>query len=241
MNVIDANWELRNLGISTQEVQINTEDSADEVISVLSSLQANYQVVKVPIARLDIYSALTELGFSFVEASIRVSHNFKEMFCPALIKRISDELSCTEMEENDVRKMEEQIQGGMFQTDRIILDKFFTPSQSANRYIFWMRDERQKGSVLYNFKYKGESVGFTCMRETKPDFYYPVLGGVYNTGKMLPFGGAILYKQLELIKGLGGKELYTYISSNNPSVVRVYSQLGYVFENISYVFVKHKS
>ena len=79
------------------------------------------------------------------------------------------------------------------------------------------------------------------MKQVKEGVFYPVLGGVYLTGKALPIGSAIVYKQLEIARSFGGKELYTYISSNNPAVVRVYSQLGYTFEDIKYVFVKHVS
>lgn len=103
----------------------------------------------------------------------------------------------------------------------------------------WMKDELNNGSVLYNYKYKEQPIGFSCFKETEYQKYYPVLGGVYNTGKALPFGSAIIYKQLEIAKNLGGKELYTYISSNNQAVVRAYSQLGYSFDDMKYVFVKH--
>ena len=42
------------------------------------------------------------------------------------------------MDEKEWSIMQEQIKGGMFQTDRIILDSYFTPEQAANRYILWM-------------------------------------------------------------------------------------------------------
>ena len=241
MKIIDAHWELRNLGLSTQEVEIESEDTLEEVKQALSSLTANYQVVKVPVADLNLSSLLSSYGFSFAEAMIRVSHSLKELSCSSLIKRISDQITFEEMSNDETEIMHQQIKNGMFQTDRVILDPIFSPSQAANRYILWMKDEKERGSVLYTYKYKGQPVGFSCMREINPQVYYPVLGGIYSQGKALPFGSAIIYKQLEIAKRLGGKQLVTYISTNNPGVIRAYSQLGYVFEDIKYVFVKHFS
>jgi len=239
VKVTDAFWELRNLGVKTNEIEIEQDDNLKEINETLQSLDSEYQVVKVGTCRLDVYEALSRNGFYLAEALIRVSHSLKELSCPGLIKRFSDGLTLREMDSIDVQKMNEQIKGGMFQTDRVILDPFFNPEQAANRYVLWMTDEMNRGSKLYSYVYKDQPIGFTCLKETEPGFYYPVLGGVYNTGKASPFGSAIIYKQLEFTKELGGKELYTYISSNNSAVVRAYSQLGYVFEDIKYVFVKH--
>ena len=239
MKIVDAHWELRNLGVTSQDVEIDVNDSIDEVSASLDTLDSQYQVVKVPTMRLDIYKLLTDKGFSLAEASIRVSHDLKEFSCSRLIRRLSDTLTFSEMDENELSIMREQIRGGMFQTDRVILDPYFTPEQAANRYVMWMNDELERGSKLLSYKYKDQPVGFSCMKEVSEGTFYPVLGGVYTTGKALPLGSAIVFKQLEIAKSLGGKVLYTVISSNNPAVVKAYSQLGYTFEDIKYVFVKH--
>ena len=239
MEIIDAHWELRNLGVTTQEVEIESDNTPENIKKALSSLTAKYQVVKVPVADLNMNSLLSSYGFSFAEAMIRVSHSLKELSCSPLIKRISDQITFKEMSDDETEIMHEQIKNGMFQTDRVILDSHFTPSQAANRYIQWMKDEKKRGSVLYTYKYKGQPVGFVCMRKIKPKVYYPVLGGVYDVEKNPSIGFAIVYRQLEMIKSLDGKQLVTNISSNNAAVVRAYSQLGYVIEDIKYVFVKH--
>ena len=110
---------------------------------------------------------------------------------------------------------------------------------TSNRYIHWIMDEIGRNSRLYTYKYKNEPVGFSCMKEARPNVYYPILGGVYLLEKTLPIGSALIYKQLEIVKSLEGKELYTFISSNNPAVIKSYSQLGYIFGDIKYVFIKH--
>ena len=239
MKIIDAHWELRNLGVSTKEIEVEESDSIDELRDTVYNIDSEYTVVKISTARVDCYRILSECGFYFVESLIKVSHGLKDLSCSGLIMRMSDQLEFCEMCEDEILLMGDQIRGGMFQTDRVSLDPFFNSIQAANRYVMWMSDERERGSRLYNYKYKGQPIGFSCFKESKPMVFYPVLGGVYNYGKSLPFGTAIIYKQLEIAKELGGKELYTFISSNNQAVVRTYSQLGYSFDEMRYVFVKH--
>ncbi len=239
MRIIDAYWELRNLGITAQEVEIDKEDTLSEVQRNLRTLNASYQVVKTPTANLELYKTLMELGFSFVETIVRVSYSLNNLVCSQLIKRISDVIEYQEMSEYEITVMEKNIRDGMFRTDRVVMDSVFTRENAANRYIMWMRDERENGSTLYRYIYKGESIGFTCIKETDHKVFYPVLGGIYSNGKVRMLGSAIVYKQLEIAKELGGKELYTYISTSNPVIIKTYSQLGYTFEDIRYVFVKH--
>lgn len=239
MKIVDAYWELRNLGVTTQEVELDKTDSIKEIITSLDSLMAMYQVIKVPTKRFDVYRLLTELGFSFAETMIRVSHDLNEINCNTVTKRVSDSLTFGEMDAKELLIMREHIRGGMFQTDRIILDPFFTSAQAANRYIMWMDDELERGSKMFSYRYKEQPVGFSCIKIEKDRTIYPVLGGVYMFDKPLSIGNAIIYKQLEIGRSIGGKKLYTFISANNATVVRAYSQLGYTFEDIKYVFVKH--
>lgn len=239
MRIVDAHWELRNLGVTTQEVEIDSSDKPEEIRKAILSLTSDYRVVKAPSTNFEINAFLSECGFTFVEAMIRVSYSLKKLSCPPVIKRFTNEITYNEMDDSEIGLMQEQIKTGMFKTDRVALDPQFSSPQAANRYILWMSDELSRGSKLFTYKYKGQPVGFSCIKETSANVYYPVLGGVYNSGKTLPFGSVILYKQLEIARNLGGKDLYTYISSNNPAVVRIYSTLGYVFEDFTYVFVKH--
>ncbi len=239
MHITNAFWEERNLGVTTQEVEIEETDSIDDFEEAVSNLTAEYLVVKIPVSRLDINKLLSDKGFTFVESSIRVSNNLKEGFCPSIIKRFSNEVVVDLMEESDFSFMNDQIDSGMFKTDRVILDPFFTADQAARRYKLWLKDERDRGSVFHVYKYKNEPFGFTCMKETQKSVVYPLLGGVYSIDRSLPLGSVIVYKQLEVARSLEAKSLYTYISTNNSTVVRVYSQLGYIFEDLKYVFVKH--
>ena len=70
MRIVDAHWELRNLGVTTQEVEIDSSDAPEDIRKALLSLTSDYQVVKAPSSNFEINALLSECGFSFVEAMI---------------------------------------------------------------------------------------------------------------------------------------------------------------------------
>lgn len=237
MKLTDAFWEKRNLGVSAIEITIEEGDPLETVESGLRGLRSDYLVVKAPTCRLDLYFLLQKLGFAFAETSIRVSHELDRVIVPPLIDRLCSNMSFEEMQDYDL--LEDNIRKGFFQTDRVVLDPYFTAEQAAERYIGWMKDERIRGAHLFHYLYKGNRIGFSCMRLEENGECYPVLGGIYPSDRPLPLGSAILYKQLEIARALGGKHLYTNISSNNLAVAKAYNQCGYSLDEISYVFVKH--
>lgn len=239
MKIIDATWEIRNLGVSTQEVEISEQDKLEDIESAINRLNADYQVVKVCTGRMDVNALLAEHGFYFAETAIRVSHNLKLFTCSNLISRVSKDLNFVPMTASGLEIMREQIKKGMFYTDRISLDSEFSKKLSARRYIYWIEDELKVGSQIYTYEYRGQSVGFCLLKECRKHYYYSVLSGVYNLGIRMPFGSAFAYKQLEVLKQMGAEGVYSYISINNPSIVRVHAQYGYVFADIRYVFVRH--
>ena len=239
MKITDAFWEVRNLGVSTQEVEIDEKDRMEEIEAAMNQVNAGYQVVKVCTGRLDVNEWLSEHGFHFAEASIKFSHDLKEFACSSLISRICKDVKLVQMTVSEKETMTEQIHKGMFRSDRISLDSAFSPEQSAKRYLCWIEDELKEESKLYTYSYKGQPIGFCLLKEYGQDNYYSVLGGVYNAGIRMPLGSVLIYKQLEELKEWGAKGIYTCVSTNNSQIIRVHVQYGYVLTNISYVFVKH--
>ncbi len=239
MRIVDAFWEERNMGCVTQEVTIEPDDSIEDIISAMDSLSANYQVVKVCSARFDANKVIMEKGFQFVESLFKISNDFSNVGCNGLIRRISKEISMKHMTFDEKKLMEEQIMSGMFNTDRISIDPFFSEEQSANRYLGWIQDEINLGAELYTYGYKDKPIGFCLLKEEGSHHFNSILGGIYDTGTKIPLGGAIIYRQVEMLKSVGAKSAYTHVSSNNLPIVRAHTQFGYVIEDIKYVYIKH--
>ena len=50
--------------------------------------------------------------------------------------------------------MEKELRSGLFDTDRVYLDPYFTKEQASNRYVNWIKDEMSRTTELFIIKYK---------------------------------------------------------------------------------------
>lgn len=239
MRVTNAFWEKRNLGVETVEITVENTDSVEDFSAVLKDLTAQYAVVRVPVARMDFYHLLQKNGFTFAEAFMKVSYHVKDIhYSSEVMRRVAHSL--TFRKTSDYSRIFRNIQNGMFTTDRVYLDPAFLDGLAANRYVCWMQDEQQRGSEFYEFFYRNQAIAFICLRKINEETFYPVLGGLYLQDRPLPFGVALLFRQLDVVASKGGTFLTTNISMNNLPVIRAYSQCGYTFSDASYVFIRHQ-
>ena len=102
MKIIDAIWEKRNLGVSSYEVVIETEDSASDIEKKLAELDADYIVVKVPSEHSDVLESVQKSGFSYIEDLIHVEHDLAEVTRNRIIQRLYDETTYREMNDEDL-------------------------------------------------------------------------------------------------------------------------------------------
>jgi hypothetical protein len=143
------------------------------------------------------------------------------------------------MDVNDLDFLYEKIRGGLFKTDRISLDPYFTQVQSANRYVCWIGDEISRGADCYKLLYKGNSVGFFTLKHIEGGVYYPFLSSVYDNEKYAGLGYNATYKAICEIRKRGGASLSTYLSSNNSGALNVAMAMGLIFRQFRYVYIKH--
>ena len=85
MDVVDAHWERRNLGVTCVEVTVEPGDSVDEVAEVVDGLAHGYQVVKVPTASVGVMHCLADRGFEFLEASVSVEHSLRTLTATPIV------------------------------------------------------------------------------------------------------------------------------------------------------------
>ncbi len=238
MKIIDAVWEQRNMGVKTYEVIIDGNESLDEVCFYLSNLKADYIVVKTPVGRLNLYESLNKMGFSFVESFFVLEHGTENIvYHSQRIKEATESLTFQPI--NNIDRVCENISKGIFTTDRVSLDSCFTPEQAAGRFVGWMHDEYDRGALFFEYYHGDNVIGFVCMSKLEEGVFSDVLSGVYLGEKRFSPGSAILYKQLEVGREIGAKKIINCVSTNNPAVVHIYSQIGHTVKEIKYVFVKH--
>ena len=130
----------------------------------------------------------------------------------------------------------------MFTTDRIYLDPYFPKDSSRNRYVNWMLSEFEKGtSIITEFSYDNQNVGFTMYRETEPGIRYGSLGGVYEEFQSMGLGVATAAIGLITAHKTNKpfRKVHTAISTNNIPMMQIYNYLNYKIDSMTYVYVKH--
>ncbi len=240
MKVIDAFWEQRNLGVQTKEIVIEENDRLELVKNELRNIEAEYMVVKIPAGKMDFMFFAENLGYHYIESIIHVTKKLDNIELPSLYSRVNQQVEYGLMNEEEKEELFIEIKKGLFYTDRISLDDFFSEEQASNRYIGWISDELERGSQLFKLTYKNEIVGFFALKELENHVFYPFLAGIYPQYQNGPLGTVFNYKTLIEAKRQNGKKISTYISTNNSNVIRMHVLYNYQFENIQYVYIKHK-
>lgn len=237
MNIIDAEWEKKNLGVTSKEMIIDMKDSTDDVRKALSSINDQYIVVKIPASKFDVMNLVQDMGYRFVEELISVEHDLHEVKRNRILQRLYDSLDYRQMNEDDIEVLYSEIDKGMFASDRISNDPHFSPEISARRYKNWVASMLINGAIPYVMSYKGEPAGFIILTSKDRIVYHSVLGGGYE--KFRKTGLGMVQKEQEIVKLLGGKLVTTNVSSNNVNQCKALLANGYTVSNICHVFVKH--
>ncbi len=240
MKIVEAFWEKRNLGVSCKEIVLEQSDSVVDLdVLATLSLSTEYLVVKVPTTRFDINVSLSSLGFAFVEGSVNVVLQLKDAILSPLQQRLNAAIAYSEMSVEDIECLNVELQNGLYATDRVLLDSHFTPEQAAHRYVNWIDDELKRTSQVYKITYKNDTIGFFTFKMMSDGVCYPFLGGLYQNFASSGLGFATLRKPIEEAISRGCRMISTYVSTNNPAVLRAHMQQGFSIREMQYVFVKH--
>ena len=78
--------------------------------------ETQYTVVKVPSGKFDVMFLLKELGYTYVESSINLVHDLKEIRLNPFQKRVMDSISYSKMNDKDVDELFSEIKKGIYDT-----------------------------------------------------------------------------------------------------------------------------
>lgn len=239
MKIIDATWEKRNLGVTTLEIRVEQNDCLDDLSSSLDKFNSQYNVVKIPAGKADMMFFLQENGFKFIEGVVHLTHSLHDIDLNPVQKRLDSAVSYKLMNQTDIEQLYNEIKNGLFYTDRIFLDSYFTKEQAQNRYVNWISDELTRGTELYKLIYKNENIGFFTFKQIDNGVYYPFLAGVYKKYQTSGLGAIFCYKPIIEARKRNAKLISTYVSTNNSNTLRLHSMFGFATKSISYVFIRH--
>ncbi|MCR5168384.1 MAG: hypothetical protein K6C13_14415 [Oscillospiraceae bacterium] len=239
MKIVDAFWEKRNLGISCTEITVDVSDTISDLDSVLVDTVSDYTVLKIPSQNHTLQFELPCRGFVYVEDLITVSGDLSIPELNRIQQQIMRDISIDEMDEESFAVLLDEVRDGLFDSDRISIDPHFTAEQGSKRFCSWLGDERARGTRFYQYRYKGDRVGFVLLHDEGGGEFSSVLGGLYRAYRRSAIGNTLNYLNFQTAKQLGAKRIVTNVSSNNSVQVRSLLACGYRITQISHVYVKH--
>lgn len=227
------------MGVCSFEVEIDAKDSLSAIKEATQSLMCDYAVVRAPIGRLDINELLMREGFYYAETMITLSYDLRPVEIPPQKRKINDALALELMSNDEFFYMLSRVKEGLFKTDRISLDPYFTSEQAASRYYYWLQYERKCGNKFYKLTYEGRYVGFQELRQLSQAEYRESFLCVFPEYAGRGFAMGFTTQTAKHLNAKGAQTLYTNVSSNNPVSLQSHLRYGYRVYSYSNTFIKH--
>ena len=240
MQYIDTFWEKRNLGVDSCEVRFSPDDTWDDYKAFENKIDNNgYAVVKLPSGRADLMALIQEKGFTFAETAISLKLKKRAYTVPDRIKRLLAKCSCILMTSADIDVLYAEIDKGIFNTDRIYMDKRFPKGTSARRYKNWIGDLVEQGNIPYKIQYAGSTIGFIMVKRVSEDTWDGILAGAYSDYLNTGMGAIVQYMGPDTAFKEGAEFYLGHVSACNPAVLKILLSCGYQVTDIDYVFIRH--
>jgi RimJ/RimL family protein N-acetyltransferase len=233
LKIVTAAWEERNLGVTTQEVEIEKTDDENSISSGLKKLYSTYQVVKLPAELIKYSRVLATEGFVFSENMLSLECKMSNY-----TREVGEYQPMSKIEISDLF---DHIDMGMFSNNRIALDSHFTLKQAANRYKNWIQDEINRGGTIVKLENGGRTVGFTGIKIQADGKCFAFLSAIYPEFQGRGLSWLIVDAGLACIKqkeNINAKALYTKVSSNNIGSLKSHIGCGYIPIYSDYVYTK---
>ena len=241
MEIIHAVWEQRNMGVDCVEITLSRGDNVtDELKESIRAAETEYTVVKIPSARADLSFMVQDLGFEYIECLVSLHRSTELPELPPMQVKLIENSDCVLMDSHDHERMLSEVRNDLFDTGRAYLDPHFTHEQANERYVGWIKDELERGTEFYKFRYKGEDAGFFALKQQRPGVLFPFLAGLYPDGpKALGLGYPLCYYEIAQARECGARTITGMVSTNNIASLAALTSYGYTVDGAVSVYVKH--
>lgn len=232
-------YEKRNLGVDACKFVVNIEDNPDEFVEVIRKCNVTYQEAIIPINHLRALHMFEECGFYFMENSIQLSAERKQISIPRVAERFLNATTYTPANSEQIEIIKRHVESsGLFSTDKIALNPHFGKAVAGKRYRLWIEDMLQTGEICYAITYNDILYGFEIV-------------SVENGNVELKLGSAFKDKGagLSMITSTASynywknsevKKVTTNVSSNNLNILKLHEMYGLKVSNMSYVLSRYK-
>ena len=247
MKIVDAFWELRNLGKKTLEITFEPEDfklTPKEIYQLIENLrveyQAEYLVVKIRAGKPEFGNELCKHDFYHIETQLHLKAMRDDVeFALNKYARFFRNAKLIEATtSDDLNYIKSEIMKGIFHTDRIALDKNFGVDIANKRYANWVEDEFNRQSKLFFAVVGDKKIGFSLHRYENISTDV-LLVALFKNFQNKGFGTKLYFAEVFHDYDEGYKNFCTAVSANNEVALKMNELFGYKIESVSDVYVKH--
>ena len=241
MELINAVWEKRNLGVDCIEVSCSLHDKPDKLSDALVAIDVPYSVVKIPAGSADLLYTAQMCGYRVAETGIELWGDMRRVKTTKMYERFLPYIRMEQAEGSILDKALYDIRSGqIFTTDRVATDPYFSVEMAGRRYYYWCQDMLKQGAYMGILYYKNQPIAFNLSHQRENGLSDGLLGGVFPEAFNKGLGFLIVHGENEICKIHGGKICIGRVSSNNLPILRLHMQYRYEIRRISYVLVKHQ-
>ncbi len=241
MEEIRLRWEEENLHVPSVEFCFDGSESIAEIgANVWDNEIYGYQVMRLPVGRVDVMQKAEDHGFRFAETNFDLKAKLKTLDLSKELHSYIERMDYVPADEAAIRRTLQTIRSGVFATDKVALDPKLSREISAKRFHDFCKYDLEEGSAkCYEVTYEGEAIGFFVLKECGKNAADSWLAGLYDPESSKGLGFATVYFAMDEAKRLGKKSIVCGVSSNNMDSLRVHTELGYRIKAANYVLVKH--
>ena len=227
MEVINAEWEIRNTGLKTCELEFGLEDTIDDYLE--KNIEKNYEyiVAKVSADNIILIHKLEDIGFRFIETQFVIlveTHELEKI--DHKWDRVLERTNCKKIRNRtDLKFIQNNIEEGMFKNDRISMDERLSKKISSMRYANWINDLYENDNTeIFLLEKNNSKAGFFVLKKDCKNAHHSVIAGIFkkHQGRGLSF--ALIYYYLKIAADKHVRCVYTSFSSNNIKMLNTFTK-----------------
>lgn len=243
MQIIDAFWEERNLGIKVCEIIFENDEEVD--LNAISELEKSYEyiVAKIPGDSVQLVHHLEGHGFRYLENQLVFYILTNELLnIDKDWERRFFNISCEDVSDNSSLVLIcDQIKKGLYVKDRISADPDIENSISDIRIVNWLMDLSGKKSVnIYKLTRDGSIIGYFALEKLNNYHLNVVQAGIFSDYQNKGFSFLIPYNILRIASNKNIIGIFASISSNNLSMINSISKFMRLSFKKTYIVMRKK-
>ncbi|MEK7399704.1 MAG: hypothetical protein AAB116_22405 [Candidatus Poribacteria bacterium] len=243
MEIIDAHWDDENLGVKSFEIVLSSHDKMSDFLlheeQLIVEKNARYIVVKAPVNVPDFLFELPKLNYIFLETAFSLSLKKDNYKYPSFLARFDRSVEVRSLEDSyDLERIYGEISKGIFNTDRVAIDRNFTQQIANNRYIRWISSLVKQGEKVHEVYIDNKAIGFFILKSIDNNSVRGILTGLYEKYSTSGYGLLIMKKLNDTVWNYGYKTYIAQVVSNNIKALRANLIFGSEIESMAYTYVK---